>query len=162
MPGAGTTAGAVDMRLGAGDSPRRSAHTLAAAEHACHVHARLHSARRWRSSQLPLGAPAKCPHAGAAGARNARGGALPRWRRKLAKFRLGRETCIDFSFHILFGFIRHPLTRSQPRMQCHDHWWQQPARALLVRLDGRGSIISSELRKIESMCCCGLERQLLC
>ena len=49
------------MRLGAGDSQRRSAHTLAAAEHADHVHARLHSARRWRSSQLPLGAPGQVP-----------------------------------------------------------------------------------------------------
>ena len=41
------------MRLGAGDSQRRSAHTLAAAE--------LHSAHRWRSSQLPLGAPGQVP-----------------------------------------------------------------------------------------------------
>ena len=33
-----------------------------------------------------------------------------------------------------------------PTAQCHSHRWQQPARALLVRLDARGSIISSELR----------------
>ena len=47
------------------------------------------------------------------GARNARGGAPPRWRRKLAKFRLGRERRIDFSF--ISCSVHHPLTRSQPR-----------------------------------------------
>ncbi|PUZ59349.1 hypothetical protein GQ55_4G033700 [Panicum hallii var. hallii] len=59
-----------------------------------------------------LAAPART--AGGSGARSARGGAPPRWRRSLRNSgRAGKHALILVL--ILFGFDRHPLTRSQPR-----------------------------------------------